>query len=155
MEYPVLECKEATVNFWTLCFPMIFAAAFGIPGIIVLSIAVNAHGMGRLFMIGLPFALIGIVALFFVLRTVWRSAKVRTNGKMIQATVYGYMDDQVLINGRPAQIVKLLIQTTEGPRFILYQLGNTLKPYGIHDRIDIQVYQNCFLICKNKEVVFR
>lgn len=155
MEYPVLECKEAVMNFWTLWFPMIFAAAFGISGLIVMSIAVKGYGIDRLLIIGLPFLLIGSAALFFVLRTVLRSVKVRSNGKTIQATVYGYMDDHVLINGRPAQIVKLLVQTTEGPRFILYQLGNTLKPYGINDRIDVQVYRNYFLICKNKETVFQ
>ena len=77
----------------------------------------------------------------------------KKNGKQIQATVYGYMNDDVLINNEPAQIVKLLVQTPNGPRFILYKLGNTLKPYGINDTIPIMVYEDCFLICKNKEVI--
>lgn len=67
----------------------------------------------------------------------------------MQATVYGYMDDNVLINGRPAQIVKLLVQTPRGPRFILYQLGDTLKRYGVNDSVDIMMYENYFMICKN------
>ena len=29
MEYPIIKCKEATINFWTVVFPMIFAVAFG------------------------------------------------------------------------------------------------------------------------------
>ena len=72
---------------------------------------------------------------------------------MIQATVYGYMDDEVLLNDQPAQIVKLLVQTPNGPRFILYKLGSTLRPYGINDNIDVMVYQNYFMISKKKEVV--
>lgn len=152
MEYPVLECKEATVNFWTLWFPMIFAAAFGIPGLIMLVIGATGYAMGSLFLIGLPFALIGAVALFLTLRTVARHVKVKTHGKTIQAVVYGYMDDNVLINGRPAQIVKLLVQTPDGPHFLLYQLGDTVKPYGIHDKIDIMVHQDHFLICGNKRI---
>ena len=155
MEYPVLECREATMNFWTFWFPMIFAAAFGIPGVIMLAIAATGFGMGIMFLIGVPFLLIGIVALYLSLRTVLRYMKVKARGNAIQATVYGYMDDRMLINGRPAQIVKLLVQTPNGPRFLLYQLGNTLKPYGIHDKIEIMVHQNYFLISKNQEVIFR
>ena len=152
MEYPVLECREATVNFWTFWFPMIFAAAFGIPGLIMMGIGSTGYGMRRLLLIGLPFLLIGAAALFLTLRTVFRYVKVKTRGKSIRATVYGYMDDNVLINNRPAQIVKLLVQTPEGPRFILYQLGSTIKPYGIQDHIEILVYQNCFTIPKNKNI---
>lgn len=28
MEYPVIECKEANMNFWNVLFPMIFAVSF-------------------------------------------------------------------------------------------------------------------------------
>ncbi len=153
MEYPVLDCKEATLSFWTVWFPMIFAVAFGIPGIIMLLIAIVGFGEGILFLVGGPFLLIGIVATVLVVRTLLRYIKVKTKGKSIQATVYGYMDDELLINNMPAQIVKLLVQTPNGPRFILYQLGNTKKPYGINDNIDIMVYQNYFMICKNRETV--
>ena len=153
MEYPVLECKEATLNFWTVWFPAIFAVAFGIAGLSVLIIAVTGNGDISMLLMGIPFSLIGIVALFLILRTVLRYVKVKRHGKIIQATVYGYMNDNVMINDQPAQIVKLLVQTPNGPRFILYKLGNTLKPYGINDNIDIMVYRNYFMISKNKEVV--
>ncbi len=145
MEYPVLECKEATINFWTLWFPMIFAVSFGMAGIIVLMISIMGAGNINLMLIGLPFFVISIVASVLVLRTVLRYVKVKTRGNTMQAIVYGYMNDDVLINGQPAQIVKLLVQTSNGPRFILYQLGNTLKPYGINDSIEVMVYQNYFM----------
>lgn len=153
MEYPVLDCKEATLSFWTVWFPMIFAVAFGIAGLIMLLISIMGSGDGSLILMGAPFLLIGIVASILVIRTLMRYVKVKMKGKRIQATVYGYMDDELLINNMPAQIVKLLVQTPKGPRFILYQLGNTLKPYGINDNIDIMVYKNYFMICKNKEMV--
>ena len=152
MEYPVLECKAANMNFWTIGFPAIFAAAFGIPGLIVTILAAKGFGGMFLFGIGLPFLLIGVGAAVFMIRTISRYAKVKRNGKTIQAAVYGYMDDSVLINNRPAQIVKLLVETPDGPRFILYKLGNTLKPYGINDRIDLMVCEDCFMICKNREI---
>ena len=148
MEYPVLECKEAITNFWTVGFPLIFAAAFGIPGIILLLIAGTGFGNGSLLLIGAPFFLIGITALFLALRTLFRYTKVKTHGKRIRAVVYGYINDNVLINDQPAQIVKLLIQTPTGPRFILYQLGDTIRVYGVNDKIEIMMYENYFLICK-------
>ena len=153
MEYPVLDCKEATMNFWTLWFPMIFAAAFGIPGVIIMALAFTSYSMRMMFVIGLPFALIGAVALWLTLRTATRHAKVKKYGTVIQATVYGYMDDNVLLNDRPAQIVKLLVQTKNGPRFILYQLGSTVKLYGVQDKIRVLVYENYFLIDRNRDTV--
>ena len=152
MEYPLLECKEATLSFWTVVFPMIFALAFGLPGLIMPVIGMSVGKGGMLVLIGLPFLAIGIAAWVIVLRTVFRYIKVKKNGKVIRATVYGYMDDHVLINDRPAQVVKLLVQTQEGPRFVMYQLGNTMKPYGINDTVDIMVYRNYFMIVKNKEI---
>lgn len=153
MEYPVLDCKEATLSFWTVWFPMIFVVAFGMAGLSMLLISIVGSGDGFLLLMGMPFLLIGVVASVLVIRTLSRYVKVKTKGKNIQATVYGYMDDELLINNMPAKIVKLLVQTPNGPRFILYKLGNTLKPYGINDNIDIMVYQNYFMICKNKETV--
>lgn len=150
MEYPVLECKAAVVNFWNLWFPMIFAAAFGFAGLVVLIIGI-AVSEAMLIVIGLPFTAIGLVSLVMVLRTLLRYLKVKSRGEIIRARVYGYIDDEMHINDRPAQIVKLLVQTPKGPRFILYKLGNTLKPYGINDSIDIMVYREYFMICENKE----
>ena len=146
MEYPVLECKAATLNFWTVWFPAIFAGAFGIIGLIMLIIALVESEWFSIFLIGLPFLLIGVVAFILMLRTILRYVKVKQNGKVIRATVYGYMDDSVLINNQPAQIVKLLVQTPNGPRFILYKLGSTIKIYGINDNVDVMVYRNYFLI---------
>ena len=87
MEYPVLECKEAAVNFWTLWFPIIFAVAFGMSGLSVLLISFFIHRNLTLLLVGFPFFLTGI-----------------------------------------------------------YQPGNTLKIYGINDKIDIIVYQNYYMI---------
>ena len=153
MEYPVLQCKEAALSFWNIGFPMIFAIAFGLFGVIVMLMAMSEIGESWVVFVGVLFLLIGIAALFLVVRMVSRYIKVKMNGKRIQATVYGYMDDELLINGSPAQIVKLLVQSPQGLRFILYKLGNTLKPYKINDNIDVMVYKNYFMICKNEEVM--
>ena len=35
MEYPVIECKEANIGFWSVVFPMIFAVSFGFEGLVM------------------------------------------------------------------------------------------------------------------------
>ncbi len=150
MEYPILECKEAVLSFWTLWFPMIFAVVFGIPALIMLPFAL----VTVIFLfVGLPLFVVGGGAMFVVIRTLVRYSKIKKHGKPIQATVYGYMDDNILINDKPAQIVKLLVETPNGPRFILYSLGKTVKPYAVNSTIDLMVYKNYFMITENKEVV--
>lgn len=153
MEYPTLECKEATLNFWTICFPAIFAGAFGFSGLAMLLVYTFSFRDFIFLLIGIPFFVGGSVTAYSIVCTLLRYAKIKKKGKSIQATVYGYMDDNVMLNNQPAQIAKLLVQTPNGPRFILYQLKSTLKPYGINDKIDVMVYQNYFMICKNKETI--
>ena len=57
MEYPVLECREAIVNFWTAWFPMIFAVAFGGAGILFLIVAIVEVGELFSIVISVPFIL--------------------------------------------------------------------------------------------------
>ena len=75
-------------------------------------------------------------------------------GKEIDATVYGYMDDNVLLNGVPAQIVKLLVHTKQGPRFILYQLGDIKHPYKINRKIKLKAFKDMFLIMDDTKEYF-
>ena len=51
----------------------------------------------------------------------------------------------------PNQIVKLLINTNDGPRFILYQLAGAEHPYKINSKINLKVYKDIFLIEKKKD----
>ncbi len=146
MEYPVMKCKAIVLNFWTIFFPLIFAISFGIGGLIPIIITTKFEPLFFLWLMGILFLLIGAVALSLVLRTYYLYFKVKKQGKRIQAIVYGYMNDSVMFNGQPAQIVKLLINTPDGPRFILYKLGSTIKLYGINDKIDILKYENYFML---------
>ena len=73
---------------------------------------------------------------------------------VIFGIVYGYMDDNLFINGNPAQIVKLKIDTNEGPKFILYQTGDIKQPYKINSQIKLKVYKNIFHIEKENKTYF-
>jgi len=158
MEYPVLECKEANIGFWTVAFPAVFAIGFGYAGLVMpvmmfitkdqLDILGTFAGFSVLFF--LPFALVGIVATVFTVIPIYRYLMLKIKGKEIYGTVYGYCDDKVMLNNRPAQVVKILVQSPEGPRFIMYQMGTTDHPYGINTKIGLRVYKDMFMIEKKK-----
>ena len=156
MEYHVIECKEANITFWNTAFPMIFAVGFGFFGFIfplIFIIAMPEEALSVVLMCSI-FAVIGVVAFNSGIRSIIRKAQISSKGKEIEGTVYGYMDDNVILNGQPAQIVKILVTTSDGPKFILYQLGDTKKPYKINGKIKLTVYKDMFLINKDKTYYF-
>lgn len=157
MEYPVIECKEAGVGFWSVMFPMIFALSFGFAGLCMpLMIFLMEPDEFSLPMIlfFIPFATIGVGAFVIAVKPILRFFSLKRNGKDIYATVYGYMDDNVLLNGNPAQIVKLLVQSNDGPKFILYQLGDIKQPFKVNSQIKLKVYKDIFLIENKKQYYF-
>lgn len=158
MEYPVIECKEAVINFWNVGFPMIFAFAFGF-GAFMFSFPVFLIGsddsMNYLFLgVGIFIGLLGILAFVIAMIPTSRYIFIELRGKKIDATVYGYMNDNLLINGMPAQIVKLLVSTNDGLKFILYQLGDVKQPFKINSKIELKVYKDIFLIENKKQYYF-
>lgn len=176
MEYPVLECKEVNIGFWNVIFPGIFFVMFGIIGVVMpltfygisKNISISEDNLSSFTSVGkptlfglaahmlifnLPFLIISIVAFVIMIKPIVRFLKVKIHGKKIQGTVYGYMDDNYLLNGIHAQTCKILVQSPEGPRFIMYQLGRTDHPYGVNTKINLYVYNNYFMIDKKSEKI--
>ena len=91
----------------------------------VFFIAINAANSVIVLLFCSIFGFIGLVSFIISVKTIMWHYLVKAKGTEIEATVYGYMDDNILLNGSPAQIVKLLVVAKEGPRFILYQLKDT------------------------------
>lgn len=155
MEYPVIECKEASIGFWSVMFPMIFALSFGFGGLCMPIILFLEEGFNlSLFLFFIPFAVVGIVSAIIAIKPIIRFFSIKVYGKDIYAIVYGYMDDNVLLNGRPAQMVKLLVDTNDGKKFILYQLGDIKQPFKINSQINLKVYKDIFLIVNKKQYYF-
>lgn len=156
MEYPVIDCKEANIGFWTVFFPMIFAVSFGFFGFIFpfFFIAGGLKTMLFVFLACSLFGIIGIVSFVIALRPIIGHLKVKTKGKGIEGTVYGYINDNVYLNGEPAQVAKILVDTNDGPKFIMYQLGDIHQPYKINSKIKIKVYKDNFLIVKDQNDYF-
>lgn len=156
MEYPVEECKEATLSFWNTAFPLIFTFGFGFFGFLfpIIFMSVDKKMGLSVIVMCFPFAIIGIVSFIIAIRPIIRHLSLKKHGIEIEGTVYGYMDDNILLNGTPAQIVKILIDTPKGKRFILYQLGDIKKPYELNSKIKLLVYKDYFKIIDKKEYLY-
>ena len=155
MEFPVIECKEAHLNFWNTVFPLIFAIMFGSFGLIfplafTIKSAFDEEMKLSIWTFCSMFAIIGIIAFIIVLKNVIQYLTIASKGDEIEGTVYGYMNDNVFLNGAPAQIVKIRIETDEGSRFILYQTGDTKQPYAINSKIKLKKHKNLFRIEKTQ-----
>lgn len=156
MEYPVIDCKEANISFWNFFFPMIFAISFGFFGFVFPFIFLLSDE-GVFLEVALfcsIFGIISIIALVIAVKTLIKYLIIKTKGKEIDAVVYGYMDDNFIINGNPAKIVKLLVNTNDGQKFILYQLGEIKQLYKVNSKIKLKVYKNIFYIIKNSKHYF-
>ena len=156
MEYPVIDCKEANIGFWTVWFPMIFAVTFSFFGIVfpIITILIDFSYKFPIILACSIFALVGIVSFIIGIKPLIRYLIVKTKGKLIEGTIYGYIDDGIILNGVPAQTVKILVNTNDGPKFILYQLGDIKQPYKINNKINLKVYKDIFLIDKEKNDFF-
>ncbi len=146
-EYEVLQAHNAKLTFFGTVFPMIFAFMFSFVGFgmpILFTNQIESSKFTNLFFV--PFMAIGIGAMFFFVRSVMRFMRVTFWGKDIEGTVYGYMDDTIAYNGINGQIVKLLIQTKDGPKFIFLKTHGTNKPYPVNKKVPLRVHGNCFLV---------
>lgn len=156
MEYPVIECKEATMGFVNFWLPMIVAVGFGFCGFVFPFVFLKGGSevFGTVLLMCLPFALISVIAFVIGINPLIRNISLKSHGEDIYATVYGYMNDNLFINGNPAQIVKLLVQSNDGPKFILYQLGDIKRPFKVNSQIKLKVYKDIFLIENKKQYYF-
>ena len=147
LDYPEVDCKEAHLGFFSLAFPLIFAGAFGFFGFVFpLFFRMGGETDPMVNIICIPFAVIGVVSFAIALINVWRFITVSLFGKEIEGTVYGYVNDTVSYNDEPGQVCKIMVESAQGRRFIMYQLNGNKRPYKINSKLALKVYKNRFMI---------
>lgn len=150
MNYPEINCKEASIVLWKILFPMYFVLGFVFIVFITISGLLNGelegNSVAAWIMCGI-FGISSIVLFIIAIKPIFRYLKVKIKGKEIEATVYGDRSDwKDLSSGKT---IKLLVNTKDGYRFILYQVEDTNKSYEINSKIKLLVYKDNFLILKN------
>ncbi len=149
MNYPLLECKSVNIDSVVVSFSFVFFVSFFGCGLALVIEALRSEMM--LIMASILCLIIGAIAGYLFIGSIVRYVMVKTRGTCIQATVYGYVNDRVMTNGMPNRMVKLLIQTPRGPRYIMYHLKNVQQPYEVNTQIELLAYKNYFLIDNSKK----
>ena len=151
-EYPLVECKNGKLGFWNIGFPFMFGGIFlgvSLPMLIIFPATGFAPWYIILFFI--PFILIGIISIIVGIRAFLRHLSVKKSGVVRTGVVYGYMDDTVAYNGVNAQKIKILLDTSEGKKFILLPLGTTTKPYEVNSEVQVMLMGDSAMIL-DKEI---
>lgn len=88
--------------------------------------------------------LLDIIYIGFTIGYILYQNKFLKNAKIIDATVYGYEDAPYEKNNSKRKNVKLLINTSDGPKYIIYELKTNDTPYEIGEKIKLKAYKNIF-----------
>lgn len=139
-EYPVFECREVHLSFWTLGFPAVFAAAF---------IIFTGVGLFLMPLLAIVFGLGGIIATYIVVSRLIGYLAVKLFGKTTEGVIYGHVDDNFIYNNKVGKVAKILIDTKKGKRFVMYQLGDTFDAYGLNSTVELRFFGNLFLLENN------
>jgi hypothetical protein len=148
-EYETIDCRNASLSFWTTLFPLVFAVMFGFFGFIFPVFLDQSPQDKFSVWFCIPFAMVSVGAWAVIIYTLYKYFLVSTKGKEITGTVYGYMDDTVQYNHRPGQICKILIDTRKGKKFIFYSILGTNKPYPVNSKLRLKAYRNYFMVLEN------
>lgn len=154
MEYPVIDCKEVLAISYDIRFMLMMGIPFTFIGAAMVFLDLMYWKTMLTAIIGVPFMLFGVGLWISPLFVLSRVIFMKIFGRKIQAKVYGYLEDDMTINNRPAQIVKLLVQTKDGPKFLLYQLSLTSKPYGKGSTVNLKVIGNRYMLCDTPGIEF-
>lgn len=156
MEYPVIKCKETNLGIFNVIFPILFSFVFGFAGFMctVFTNTVNEVSGNNNFNIGIIFFTIALGIFTIAAIPLSRYILIRAFGKETKAIVYGYMDGDIFINGQPTQVVKLLIDTDDGKKLILYKLADISRPYNVNGIIKIYRCKNIFMLKNPKQINF-
>lgn len=146
-EYPLVQCKNGKLGFWNIGFPFMFGGIFlgvSLPMLIIFLATGFAPWYIILFFI--PFILIGVISIIVGIRAYLRHLSVKKHGVVRTGVVYGYMDDTVAYNNVNAQKIKILLDTSEGKKFILLPLGTTTKPYEVNSEVQVMLMDDSAMI---------
>ena len=146
-EYPLVQCKNGKLGFWNIGFPFMFGGIFlgvSLPMLIIFLATGFAPWYIILFFI--PFILIGVISIIVGIRAYLRHLSVKKHGVVRTGVVYGYMDDTVAYNNVNAQKIKILLDTSEGKKFILLPLGTTTKPYEVNSEVQVMLMGDSAMI---------
>lgn len=152
LDYPEYKCKSVKLSIFNVGISAIFAVIFGFFGVllpIVFDGIPLENGNVSMIVMCLPIMLVGITAFALCFNFLYRYIMTSKAGKEIQGIVYGYANSSYTVNNQTNKLVKILIQTDSGPRYIFYDTQDIKKAYNVNGKVRLKVWKHCFLIIED------
>ena len=146
-EYDEIQCKEATISAGTILFPLIFGIPFGGVGILVLKEAFMTQRIDiALLLFGLVFLAVGLFMAFRFVHPIVNRIILMTKGKEIDGILQCYYRDNVRVNGRPLWVARIIVDSQEGKKYLIYQTGKMRKKYADGSIVHLKIYRDIALL---------
>ena len=143
LEYPIIECKEVNINSDTVEYYFLTAFSIGLM-ITALSICMILTNGLPLLIIIIPLSILLIYNINKGMKPLKMNRLVKKYGKDIEGIVKGYItSDSNLFEGTN-YIVKLLLDTNDGKKYILYELSKPKVKYKNDVKLKLRVYKDMF-----------
>lgn len=158
LEFPVLEYETLSDDLTGIYIVLGLLSIFLLIGLslpisfIVMDESIIFNIVGIFFLIMELIIILPIIVK--IISELFRYKSIEKNGKTLEAIVYGYIDDKYSPMGSDCKIVKLLVETEEGKRFILFKLNSQLRKYKIGSKINLKLRENQCMISKEKKYYF-
>ena len=154
LEYPLLEYetipKSSISSFLVVTCIFIFIA------IVPLMIGFG----GDTFSLVFDIVFSGIVAFIYIhllvklLVYLHKYKTTQKKGEILNAYVHGFLDENRPDEKFKYSTVKLLVDTKDGKRFILFKLDERNKPYKIGSNVKLKVYNNYCVFAEDEKYYF-
>lgn len=148
--YPEIRGKIYETDSFLVFFCLFFGGMFLLVPTIVLLAFTSAGIMEPwLYLMLSVFWLIGIGGIAPLFVNIFKKTRCK-NGDKISGIVRGYEDSIVLLNGKPIQCVRILVNEMTDPKILVLNTGKNRREYPLGKVVKLRGYNNNFVIEKEK-----
>lgn len=144
--YPEIKGKLFEKDEFLFIFCPIFGGIFLlVPTVILIVFSSTGIMEPWVFAMLALFWIVGIGGIYPIINYFITKAKCK-NGREVRGIVRGYQESMVLINGRPALSIRLLVDQYTDPKILVLSTGTTTREHPIGKELKLRGYKNKFVI---------
>ena len=150
-DYPEYACKSVNLNFWSLVFPLLFSIFFSAVPLYIMYLLLTDNVITTdenpfkekmmIFFFVSIFLVIGLLIFYSAIKNVYLYFVIDKKGTCITGKVCDYRNTNTYYNGSEGQMCLILINTTQGPAYITYDLKGPYQPFDLGVPVTILIYK--------------
>ena len=143
VDLPTVELTVPRFDIFYIGMPAIFGVSFTLVGLgFVIPFMIGSIEAILFSLPFLIFPIIGIGALCVLIRNLHTYYVTKSKGAIVEGIVYGYVQDDLLINGVPAKKLKVLAKD----KYYILKISTTSKMYPVNSKITLRIWKEFAMI---------